>query len=245
MVQNALDARVVEALGHYVYMLKDPRDEEIFYVGRGVGSRLFAHEAEALKSARGSEKLDRIRSIHAAKLRVGYLILRYGLSEENAMLVESVAIDLLRSTGGGLENEIKGYGSGLYGLRKLDDVVLEHAAEPLQEIGNRCVVININKTYEGDEDRSKIYEAVRSSWVIAKERIGPPKNPKLKYVLAEHRQIIVEVYRVDEWFKVKDHNSRPRWAFNGEVAEEGVRKQYLHKKVEKKRGAVNPVTFNL
>ena len=46
MVQNALDARVVEALGHYVYMLKDPRDEEIFYVGRGVGSRLFAHEGK-------------------------------------------------------------------------------------------------------------------------------------------------------------------------------------------------------
>ena len=245
MVQIALDARVVEALRHYVYMLRDPRNGEIFYVGRGAGSRLFAHETEAMNSARNSEKLDRIRSIHGSNLKVTYLILRYGLSEEDAMLVESVAIDLLGNTVAGLENKIKGAGSGLYGLRKLDDVVLEYAAEHLRKIGTRCVVININKTYQGDEDRSKIYEAVRSSWVIAKERIGNPKNPKLKYVLAEYRQIIVEVFRVTEWLEVRDQNKRPRWAFIGEVAEEGVRNQYLNKKVEKKRGAVNPVTFNL
>ncbi|MHB8339589.1 MAG: hypothetical protein ACYDB7_00205 [Mycobacteriales bacterium] len=37
-----------EALGWYVYLLSDPRDQQIFYVGKGRGGRAFAHEAEAL-----------------------------------------------------------------------------------------------------------------------------------------------------------------------------------------------------
>lgn len=32
-----------EQLGSYVYRLRDPRDHETFYVGKGKGNRVFAH----------------------------------------------------------------------------------------------------------------------------------------------------------------------------------------------------------
>ena len=34
---------VEEQLGSYVYLLTDPRNGEIFYVGKGLGNRVFAH----------------------------------------------------------------------------------------------------------------------------------------------------------------------------------------------------------
>jgi hypothetical protein len=34
---------VIENLGYYVYYLKDPRDDKVFYLGKGVGNRLFNH----------------------------------------------------------------------------------------------------------------------------------------------------------------------------------------------------------
>lgn len=58
---------VVEKLGYYVYLFIDPRSGQVFYVGKGVGSRCFAHIREARKTARDSkghyEKLSTIRDI--------------------------------------------------------------------------------------------------------------------------------------------------------------------------------------
>jgi len=34
---------VIEKLEHYVYFLQNPRNEEIFYVGKGSGNRVFQH----------------------------------------------------------------------------------------------------------------------------------------------------------------------------------------------------------
>lgn len=34
---------IIEKLAYYVYCLIDPRDGNIFYVGKGVGNRVFHH----------------------------------------------------------------------------------------------------------------------------------------------------------------------------------------------------------
>ena len=39
---------IAEFLGWYVYPLIDPRNGETFYVGKGLGDRLFQHVGEAL-----------------------------------------------------------------------------------------------------------------------------------------------------------------------------------------------------
>lgn len=56
-----------QALGFYVYALRDPRDGQVFYVGKGVGDRVFAHQREADDSAEvQSAKLQRISHIRRA-----------------------------------------------------------------------------------------------------------------------------------------------------------------------------------
>ena len=35
-----------EELKYYVYCLVDPRDRKIFYIGKGIGNRVFAHACE-------------------------------------------------------------------------------------------------------------------------------------------------------------------------------------------------------
>lgn len=56
-------------MSYYVYELIDPRDNSVFYVGKGKNGRIDQHEAEA-RTGRQSRKCDRIRAIEAAGLKV-------------------------------------------------------------------------------------------------------------------------------------------------------------------------------
>ena len=70
MTAPSLPPEVAERLGlYYVYALIDPRDDSIFYVGKGMGLRLLSHGQEALLKADPgprSGKVARIREIRAA-----------------------------------------------------------------------------------------------------------------------------------------------------------------------------------
>lgn len=52
-------------MAYYVYELIDPRDDTVFYVGKGKGSRSRHHEREAKLGVSVSAKCYRIRDIHA------------------------------------------------------------------------------------------------------------------------------------------------------------------------------------
>lgn len=86
---------VREQLGYYVYVLKDPRINAIFYVGKGKNNRVFQHVHGAINDATESEKLNLIRDIHATGFEVEHYILRHGLDEKMALEIESACIDLL------------------------------------------------------------------------------------------------------------------------------------------------------
>ena len=57
--------QVTDQLKYYVYRVIDPRNGETFYVGKGIGNRIFAHVKGALSADEDeiTEKVLRIRQI--------------------------------------------------------------------------------------------------------------------------------------------------------------------------------------
>lgn len=71
----------------YVYELVDPRNGEVFYVGKGQKRRLFDHEADASKGVH-SRKCDMIRSIWADHREVDRRIVSRHDDENEALQAE-------------------------------------------------------------------------------------------------------------------------------------------------------------
>jgi uncharacterized protein len=226
---------VIENLGYYVYYLKDPRDDKVFYLGKGTGNRLFNHLDCALETTDESEKLDRIREIRNSNNSVQHYILRHGLSEKEAFEIEAALIDFVGMSS--LSNLQSGHYSTDFGLKTAEEISAIYEAEELQA-DDSLMLININKLYDRKMTSESLYEATRKSWVV-----GPRKSHAV-YAIATYRGLTREVYKIDSWHKVPEHGQN-RWAFEGKIANEEVRKKYRYKSIVNyfKRGAANPIKY--
>lgn len=223
---------VCERIGHYVYILKDPRDNSIFYVGKGTGNRVFNHVDCALTMPHSSDKLDQIRDIHKAGLEVGHFILRHGLSEEQAFEIESACIDLLGIEN--LSNEQKGHNWWEHGLKSTDEVS-QHYDATVVTITEPTVIININRLYRRFMSPAELYQATRHKW-----KVGHRRNTA-KYAIASFRGLVREVYEIDSWTQCPDG----RWEFHGRVADNSVRDKYINQSLDNysKKGVRNPIKY--
>ncbi len=84
---------VIEKVQYYVYFLMDPRNKEVFYVGKGKDNRVFQHAEDAISNQVETDKLDRIREIRQSGHEVQHFILRHGLNEREAFEIEAAVID--------------------------------------------------------------------------------------------------------------------------------------------------------
>lgn len=95
---------------HYVYVLCKP-DGMPFYVGKGKGSRVFQHEAEAHNPCKVSHKLNLIRKISREGGSIGYVIDAF-FSDEKACLAHErkmiARIGRFDLNSGPLTNQIDG-----------------------------------------------------------------------------------------------------------------------------------------
>lgn len=73
---------------YYVCCYIDPRNHEVFYYGKGTGSRSRAHLLDQGKS----EKATRIKQIRAAGVEPIIRIIATDLTEDQALLVETALI---------------------------------------------------------------------------------------------------------------------------------------------------------
>src|SRR2546429_8996709 len=81
---------VAAKLAYYVYAYVDPRNSEIFYIGKGCGVRALSHLDEVGESA----KIRRIDELKAIGLRPRIDILAHGIAnEETALRIEAAVID--------------------------------------------------------------------------------------------------------------------------------------------------------
>lgn len=77
----------------YVYLLTDPRDGRVFYVGKGTGDRKDHHVRDALAGRiTNVAKHRRIADIHACGLKVSVFVVHSGDSEAEAYAVERALI---------------------------------------------------------------------------------------------------------------------------------------------------------
>mgnify|MGYP001419379913 CR=1 FL=1 len=226
------DQKTIEQLQYYVYILIDSRNNKPFYVGKGFGNRVFNHLHCALEVETDNDKYNTIRSIIAAKFEVKHLIIRHGLTESQAFEIESTIIDLLDYLNFGITNKVLGHHAYESGIMTSDEIIRLHNAQPLTIISEPVIFFNINKKYKRGIDSAQIYEGVKEYWNIGKSNLN-----KIRFVLAEYRGLIVEVFVIDEWYQINAKNSSGKnlvkYGFRGRVAHDEVRSKYINKSVKK------------
>jgi uncharacterized protein len=242
---NSLDIspRVAEHLRFYVYLYIDPRNDRVFYVGKGKGSRMLEH----LRETGESEKIKLIRELHAEGLEPKLEILVHGLDDEaDALRVEAAVIDLLGRDK--LTNLVRGWGSKVVGRSSLAELKALYDAAPT-DIDDAVLLIRINQLYRYGISAQELYEATRGVWKVGRRREGAG------YACAVFRGVVREVYCVEGWSPAGStrYFTRPaeevqvpgRWEFTGHVAEPAVRTKYLDRSVMRyiSGSARNPLKY--
>lgn len=241
--------RLKELGGYYVYALADPTDGgKIFYIGKGEGDRVFQH-ARAAKELEDEDveslKLQTIRRILDAGKQVQTYILRHGLQEHEAFIVEAVIIDLLtnpktanRCIDAVLHNIQGGHDQRELGIRTAEELDAQYSSEPLGYTNDKLIIININGTYKNRD----IYEATRFCWRLSKRRAD-----QADYILSEYHGVIRAVFKMDEqkWQPVPNQQGKStRYLFTGyEVKDPEVLARYINKRIEKRHGDASPIHY--
>lgn len=235
-----LNQSTLEKLESYVYLLRDPSNHLIFYVGKGMGTRINSHELETLVNIKNKkEKHQVIRAILASGRDPEKIILRHGLTDKEARLVESTSIDLLNSISKiKLTNLIRGHEASDLGIQSLDELEIKYQAYPLERVRHNLVLLNINRLYQDCRTEKLLYEATRKSWRASIDRI---KSYEL--ACAVYKGIIRKVYKVSRW--VPDPKQSKRVMFVGRVADKKITSLYLYKSVQDyySKGAVGPLRY--
>ncbi len=132
---------ITSKLGFYVYVYTDPRNNEVFYVGKGKGNRVFLH----LSDTSESRKRHRIAEIRKDGFDPRIEILVHGLKDEfTALKIESAIIDLLGIDN--LTNKQSGYQSRELGRMKIEQIQSIYSSKPV-EIDDLVVLIRVTDTF--------------------------------------------------------------------------------------------------
>lgn len=245
------DERTIQHLGSYVYILIDPFSGKQFYVGKWMGQRVFNHVKCALEEETISDKYEKIREITRWGKEVKYIIVRHGLTEDEAYKLEASIIDVFDYFDWSLTNIAWWHNSIEKWLMTVEEIKRIYNAEPLKDLSSNCVIININKQYKRGLWDDGIYQATKETWTIDRNKVN-----NIKYVLSEYRWLIVEVFEVQEWYtKERWYNpwSKKYWEtklwywFNWKIADKEIRDKYINKSIShlKTRWSATVIRYNI
>lgn len=225
-----LSSKVIENLGYYVYLYVDPRDETIFYVGKGCGSRCVTH----LKEGGENEKVKRIAAIRKSGCEPRIDILVHGLLDDEqgsnaALQIEAAIIDLIGRKK--LTNKVRGWNSEAFGRMELKQIVSLYDPKQIN-IKEPALLIRINQLFRFGMTPIELYDATRGVW-----RIGGDRE-KVELAFAVFQGVVREVYSVSQWMSAgssfstrmtanNDLRDPKRWEFVGVIADGAVRKKYV------------------
>lgn len=232
---------IQEKLKCYVYLYTDPRNGEIFYVGKGNGNRAFTHLKEESEKA----KVKRILDIRSDGQEPRIEILVHGIEDdETAKKIEASVIDLIGITK--LTNLQKGYESRDFGRMSIEQIIATYNVEKV-EITQPALLININSSFRFGIAQIELYDATRSAWVIGDRKAAA------EFAFTVYQGVVQEVYEVRGWYPNNStfntrkpdeaEISEERWEFVGRIAESAVRSKYLYKDVSDYMGTHNPIRY--
>ena len=232
MIFSKIPKAIADKLGYYVYLYIDPSTDQVFYVGKGKGSRALAHLdttqiekrviKQAIKKIRDTGKEPRIE------------LLAYCLKDEHtALQIESAVIELMGVKN--LTNRIKGFNGAKFARMPLDQIIAHYSHKPII-IKEPAILIRINQLYKYGMTEQELYDATRSAWRVQQE-----KREKVEYAFSIFEGVIREVYKINGWHPGGDtFNSRytgidvnrdGRWEFVGILANDKLRKKYINRYV--------------
>jgi len=236
-MKNKFSAEVKSQIKHYVYRLIDPRNGNTFYVGKGQKNRVFDHVKAELTFERDEDatttKIDTIKSIRNAGLKVIHIIHRHGMEEEVALEVEAALIDAYP----GLSNEKRGYRSNDYGPMNVQQIQSLYGTEAIEKITEKVIIIKIRQDVVDEKD-GDIYNAVRSCWKLCEDNAK-----KTDYVFAVVDGLVKEVYENIKWNKNSECTDRLEFVGNRSLE---LEKKYKDKRIPEKyrqKGAANPCRY--
>ena len=237
-------SEVISKLKHYVYLISDPINGEIFYVGKGKGNRVFSH----FKEIGDSEKTNKIKEITLKGLEPKIEILVHGVEDEIIIKkIEAAIIDLIDKTN--LTNIIRGYESSDFGRMDLNQINAKYSSKKAS-IDENVVLIKLSQTFRYNMSPQDLYDSTRGIWVVSEHR-----RKNTQFAFAIYDGVIQETYKIQSWFPagstyasgrtdIENWKKIPRYEFVGNISQE-MRKKYLHKSVDHywKAKAQNPIRY--
>ena len=217
--ETRIPQEVAEAIGYYVYALRDPRNKRVFYVGKGLGPRINSHVADANNDPQSERaKLRAIREIEDSGSPVDLLFLRYGIADEaSAFMVEQAVIDAFAADQHPLTNLVRGHKSGSHGLATLPAVVQRYRADECPAIDARVIMVKIQRGWRPDMNEREIFGTTRGHWNLSESA-----RQQAQYCLGVAGGVVRGAYRIDSWFRSTrpDDEGKNRWGFEGSAAPE-------------------------
>lgn len=211
-----------KALGHYVYALRDPRNHEVFYIGKGKDERILQHVAEAGKNPKSEKaKLKRIQEIESKGLSVEHLFLRTGMkTSEQALAIEQAVIDAFlanRATSTGpsaLTNLVAGHEHSEVGLASLETVLARYGKAQTPVIQRPLLVLKLNQKWQPDMSQETLLAVSRGVWGVGQEI-----RDKAEIALVISFGVIRGVYEINRngWERVTKGEHKGKWIFAGTV----------------------------
>jgi len=203
---NKFSPKTIENIGYYVYILLDPRDSKIFYVGKGKGNRVFEHVAGIPDNPIDSDKISLIKEIINNNQEVEHYIIRHGIeNDEVALEIEATLIDLLTYNKfnhlSNITNIVTGHNTFERGIKTVDEIEILYAAEKVNPdiaIDNIFVFSVQNALNEGRSN----YSATRSAWRISQEWV----NTIPAFAVGLKNSFSVGSYEILQWNQVENTN---------------------------------------
>lgn len=171
---------------YYVYTLTDPRNNHIFYVGKGTGNRSESHLKVSLRNGSNSDKYLKIKNIQDSGFKVQIDIIFPNLQENTAFAIEKIIVFKLgrqwQKSNGSLLNITPGgnWDPKINGLEyeKEYDVDFEISLQS-EEIGNKILSIVKSQSIK------------RTEFPLAHgEKLNRPKGLTLEELITRKNQLL-------------------------------------------------------